>query len=59
MLNSVIYWLTSFRLDVIPSPVCFMTSFNTYGIVTLTTDGVTSFSQLFDIKMLVKICVSV
>ena len=27
-----------------------MTSFNTYGIVTLTIDGVMSFSQLLDIK---------
>ena len=29
----------------------FMTSFNTYGIVTLTIDGVTSFSQLLDVKI--------
>ena len=28
----------------------FMTSFNTCGIVTLTIDGVTSFSQLHDIE---------
>ena len=27
-----------------------MTSFNTYGIITLTIDGVTLFSQLLDVK---------
>ena len=48
------------RRDVIRSPVwIFMTSYITYGIVTLTIDGVTSFLQLLDVQNVRKIRISV